>query len=69
MTTLQTIMDDRFLHVTLPCPACEHDVHVVVDPVAHRSRWCCIHCSSVGQAPFRVESRPLPAPPVPVASA
>jgi transposase-like protein len=69
MITFSTIMEDRFLHITLPCPVCEQQVHVVVDPEARRSRWCCIQCRSVGQAPFHVETRPVSELPIPVASA
>jgi hypothetical protein len=59
----------EFLHIELPCPACDAPVHVVVDPAKHRSRWCCIPCGAVGEAPFAVELPPTPPVPRAVASA
>ena len=64
-------MSESILHFQAPCPVCGAEVHLVADPERRRSRWCCLGCQSVGEAPFHIEAMPqLQLPPnVPVASA
>ena len=59
----------EYLHIEVPCPACGEPVHVVADPGKQRSRWCCVPCGAVGEAPFAIAT-PVPQPvPRPIASA
>lgn len=59
----------EMLHLQLPCPSCDEAVHVVADPDKSRSRWACLNCKSVGEAPFVMSPPPPVLPFVPVAQA